>query len=157
MRKMARIGMLVSVAFLTLAAVAQAGSVTLVLNRASLTNVDDAAGRWQHEGGTVFKGAVQVGNYAIHRRVTNGGTNAQNTSMWTCEIFFTPLNPPENIVMQGAHSFGNGQVKGSISAASFRFTWLKNIGAYVTLVPGAAINLQNLTITWPGATQLTLP
>ena len=31
-------------------------SMTLVLNRNSLTNVDDAAGRWQHEGGTASRG-----------------------------------------------------------------------------------------------------
>ncbi len=57
---------------LLLAAHAYAGSVSLTLNRVSLTNVDDAAGRWQHEGGTVFKGGIQIGNYALTRRVTFG-------------------------------------------------------------------------------------
>ena len=37
-----------------------AGGVSLSLVRASLTNVDDAAGRWQHEGGRIMKGAAVV-------------------------------------------------------------------------------------------------
>ena len=58
---------------------AYAGSVSLTLNRLTLINVADAAGVLQHEGGTVFKGTMQIGNYAISRRVTTGGT-AQNAA-----------------------------------------------------------------------------
>ena len=46
---------------LLLASHAYAGGVTLTLNRASLTNVVDAAGTTQYEGGTIFRGATQIG------------------------------------------------------------------------------------------------
>ena len=58
-------------------------SMTLMLERKTLTNVDDPAGRWQHEGGTAKRGKTVVANYATTRRVTNGGTDAQNTAMLT--------------------------------------------------------------------------
>jgi hypothetical protein len=75
--------------------------MTLVLARQTLTNVDAAAGRWQHEGGTAKRGTTVVANYATTRRVTNGGTNAQNTAMLTTTLFFTRKAPPENITLQG--------------------------------------------------------
>ena len=68
-------------------------SMTLVLERQTLTNVDDAAGRWQHEGGTAKRGTTVVANYATTRRVTNGGTNSQNTAMLTTTLFFTRKEP----------------------------------------------------------------
>jgi hypothetical protein len=40
------------------APLANAGSVVLTLTRTSLTNVADAAGLWQHQGGDIMKGAV---------------------------------------------------------------------------------------------------
>jgi hypothetical protein len=93
-------------------------SMTMVLERQTLTNVDDAAGRWQHEGGRAKRGASVVANYATTRRVTTGGTDAQNTAMLTTTIFFTGKNPPENITLQGAHDFSSGNQIGSVSAAS---------------------------------------
>ena len=52
---------------------AYAGSTSVSLVRSELTNVDDAAGRWQHEAGNIVKNNVVVGQYAITRRVTFGG------------------------------------------------------------------------------------
>src|SRR5512133_2523176 len=116
MRRKAAAGVLVILLSLAISGMAQATTVALTLNRVgAVVNVDDAAGRWQHEGGTVFKGATQIGYYAVHRRVTNGGTTVQNTAMTTYEIFFSGALPPENIVIQGAHYFTNGAFKGSVS------------------------------------------
>ncbi len=93
-------------------------STTLVLDRKTLTNVDDPAGRWQHEGGTARRETTVVANYATVRRVTTGGTDAQNTAMLTTTLFFIGKNPPENITLQGAHDFNSGNQIGSVSAAS---------------------------------------
>jgi hypothetical protein len=129
-----------------------AGSVTLNLNRVSLTNVPDAAGTWQHEGGTISKGATVIGNYAAHRRVTTGGTIAQNTAMETMTLFFTVATAapaPQNITLEGAHSFNTGGFMGSVSASSDRYAWIRGASATVTAAT-------SLTITWLGGA-LTLP
>jgi hypothetical protein len=145
--------------------VAHAGGVTLQLVRTSaLTNVDDAAGRWQHEGGNINKvsGLVttSVGQYAIHRRVTNGGasggTTAQNTAMTTITLFFTNTGlPPQNVTLEGAHHFTNGRFAGSVSAASNRYSWIQ--GADATYAPTTTTGTSNLSIIWAGSNQLTLP
>ena len=127
------------------------GSVTLTLERATLKNVDDAAGRWQHEGGKVLKGAAHVGHYAITRRVTFGGTDAQNTAMTTVTIFFLRERPPENLTLQGAHDFNSGKYIGSVSGASSKYAWA--IGAIFS----GKTDAKSLTIEWLGANQLTLP
>jgi len=128
---------------------AYAGSVSLTLNRLTLTNVVDAAGVLQHEGGTVFKGTMQIGNYAISRRVTTGGTNAQNTAALTVTIFFLGATPPDSITLQGTHSFSTGGVAGSVSAASSKYDWIRSATF--------AGDTKTLTITWLGSDSLTLP
>jgi hypothetical protein len=128
---------------------AYAGSVSLTLNRIAISNVVDAAGLWQHEGGTVFKGTLQIGNYAISRRVTTGGTNAQTTAALTATIFFLGATPPDNITLQGAHSFSTGGVAGSVSAASSKYNWIRSATF--------AGDTKTLTITWLGWNSLTLP
>ena len=136
---------------------AHAGSTVLTLTRTSLTNVDDAAGRWQHEGGKVFKGTTQVGQYATTRRVTFGGTNEPlNTAMQTTTLFFarTGGSAPQNVTLQGAHDFSSGSFRGSVSAASNRYSWIQG-GDAVSTSPAAGT--QSLAIGWTGASQLTLP
>jgi len=128
---------------------AYAGSVSLTLNRLTLINVADAAGVLQHEGGTVFKGTMQIGNYAISRRVTTGGTNAQNTAALTVTIFFLGATPPDSITLQGTHSFSTGGVAGSVSAASSKYDWIRSATF--------AGDTKTLTITWLGSDLLTLP
>lgn len=135
-----------------------AGAVALTLQRATLTNVVDAAGTWQHEGGTVLKGATKIGDYALHRRVTTGGTIAQNTAMETITLFVNNAvvtNAPHNVTLQGAHSFNSGRFTGSVSAASNRFSWIN--GADAAVVPTQTIGIETLTISWTGSNQLTLP
>jgi hypothetical protein len=141
-----------------LAPLANAGAVLVTLSRTSaLTNVNDAAGLWQHEGGNVFKAGVKIGQYALHRRVTTGGTTAPlNTAMTTITLFIAAAggSAPQNITLQGAHDFTAGNFRGSVSAASNRFTWIQ--GGDAVYSPGGA-GILNLSIGWTGASQLTLP
>jgi hypothetical protein len=111
---------------------AQAGPVkTYQLKRLTLTNVNDAAGRWQFEGGQVYENGKHVGNYAVVRRVVFKGTDldGQNTAMVTMTIFFlagdgtpaTHKGAPQNLTVQGSHDFSSGDEIGSVSAASPAF------------------------------------
>jgi hypothetical protein len=135
---------------------AVAGTVSLTLVRSTLQNVDDPAGRWQFEGGDIVKAGSVVGQYAIHRRVTYGGTDAQNTAMTTVTLFFANrTSAPHNITLHGAHSFNDGRFAGSVSAASNRFSWITDADA--AIAPSGTIGTQVLTITWVGANQLTVP
>jgi hypothetical protein len=95
-------------------------ALTLQFTRLALTNVDDAAGRWQFEGGQVTEGGKQVANYASIKRVVFKGTdqNNQNAATVTTTILFLGNLPPENITLQGAHGFNRGYEIGSVSAAS---------------------------------------
>src|SRR5271156_137740 len=89
--------------------------------RTTLANVDDAAGRWQFEGGSVFRNVTQrIANYSSIKRVTYGGTDqdGQNTANLSITILFIGSHPPESITLTGAHDFGSGAEKGSVSAAS---------------------------------------
>jgi len=138
-----------------------AGAVALTLVRTvSLVNVPDGAGLWQHEAGTIQKGLATVGQYALHRRVTNGGasggTTTQNTAMVTVTLFFSNTGvPPQNVTLEGAHAFSSGRFAGSVSAASNRYSWVHDGDA--TIIPTATIGTSTLTISWTGANQLTLP
>ena len=99
-------------------------ALSLMLERTTLNNVDDVAGRWQYEGGTVFEEKRQIGYYASTKRVIFGATDAQNTGMLTLEVFATPQMPPQNLVVQGFHDFNSGGEIGSVSAASGAFAAL---------------------------------
>jgi hypothetical protein len=140
---------LITILPVLIASGAYAGSLSLTLNRLAFSNVVDAAGLWQHEGGTVLKGATQIGNYAISRRVTTGGTEAQNTAALTVTIFFLGATPPDSITLQGTHSFSTGGVAGSVSAASSKYDWIRSASF--------AGNTKTLTLTWLGSNSLTLP
>ena len=59
----------------------QAAPVDLELTLTStLTNVDDAEGRWQYDGGEVRLGGNLLGYYARKKRVSFGGTSPLNTA-----------------------------------------------------------------------------
>jgi hypothetical protein len=107
-------------------------ALVVMLERTTLQNVDDAAGRWQFEGGSVVEDTRQVGHYASTKRVIFGATDAQNTAMLTIEVFFSPQLPPQNIVLQGSHDFNSGREVGSVSAASSQFA--AHIGKQFTRV-----------------------
>ena len=121
---------------------AHAESVTLDLSRNSLTNVDDAAGNWQHEGGKVFLDGNYIADYVTTRRITFGGTDAQNTAMLTMTIFVIGENPPQNITLQGSHDFSSGRYIGSVSAASSALSFL------IRATFSGNTVADTLTITW---------
>ena len=139
------------------AATAHAGAITLTLTRITLINVNDAAGVWQHQSGDILKNGVSVGQYMLYRRVTNGA-NSLNVGMTTLTLFFTPSAPgfvPQNLTLQGVHTFGAGNFRGSVSAASNSYTWI--IGADAVYISTAGSTDEALTLTWTGSPQLTLP
>jgi hypothetical protein len=97
-------------------------SLTLTTNQLSLDDVDDAAGLWQHEGGTLTcADGTHVGNYTVTRRVTLSGTGPENTAAVTMTLFFLGSSPPENITIEAAHDYYSGGYIGSVSAASQAF------------------------------------
>lgn len=92
----------------------------LTLVRKALNNVDDVAGRWQFEGGSVEEGKRHIANYDSFKRVTFKGTDqdGQNTATVVTTIFFLGHHPPESITLEGTHDFNSGNEIGSVSAAS---------------------------------------
>jgi hypothetical protein len=90
------------------------------LVRECLNNVEDAAGRWQIEGGRVLQRGRHVANYSSVKRVSCG-TREQNTAMLWLTLFFLKGKPPENMTLHGAHDFNSGNENGSVSAASAAF------------------------------------
>ena len=127
---------------------AYAGTSTMQLRRNSLTNVNDAAGLWQYEGGTVWQQGRQVGFFAATRRVINGGTNALNSSMFTLTLIFSGSAPYRNVTLQGAWQFSPGNAIGGVSAASQPFPFLMHDGTFV--MNGVGAGAYTLTITWSG-------
>lgn len=111
---------LVFVGFLLgLTSPSSAAPVTMTFTTSSSTNVADAGGSWQFDGGTVSMGPSVIGHFArVKRLVTGGGTDTQNTATLTITIFLLGSDPPETLTLEGAHSFNNGQERGSISGAS---------------------------------------
>jgi hypothetical protein len=99
-------------------------SLSLQFTQASLTNVTDAAGQWQFEGGQVIENGKQVANYASIKRTVTKGTdqNGQNAATVTTTILFLGDMPPENITLQGVHGFNQGWEIGSVSAASTAYS-----------------------------------
>jgi hypothetical protein len=95
-------------------------TLTYTLVRQCLNNVNDIAGLWQVEGGTVLKDQKHVANYSSVKRVSCG-TQEQNTAMLWMTLLFEGAKPPENITLHGAHDFNSGGEIGSVSAASTAF------------------------------------
>ncbi|MGD9906054.1 MAG: hypothetical protein AB7U83_21490 [Vicinamibacterales bacterium] len=101
-----------------------AATAVITLTRTTaLTNVDDVAGRYQYDGGTVsFNGAV-IGQFIRTKRVVFGAT-AQNAASLTITILLDGAAVPENLTLDGVHSFNNGGEVGSVSAASSTLAFL---------------------------------
>jgi hypothetical protein len=135
-----------------------AGSVVLDLHRASLNNVTDAAGLTQHEAGTILKGTTLVGNYFLSRRVDTLSGALFNTGATHITLFFEPqangTSPaPDNVTLDGAHDFSSGGFKGSVSAASSPYSWIKGADASYSILN----SVDTLTIKWLASPELTLP
>ena len=141
------------------AGAAFAGTKSLTLERATLSNSPDAdgGGLWQYEGGTLLAAnGTAAGTYILNRRVTTSGVATFNTAAETITLFFTPKvagDVPEVVTLQGAHSFNNGNFAGSVSAASDRYTWIIGADASASVAAGAT----TLTLTWNGSKHLSIP
>ena len=100
----------------------EAAPIDLLLTQTStLTNEDDGEGRWQYDGGEVRLDGDLVGYYSRKKRVSDG-TSPLNTAAVEITLFAVGESPPQNITLQGAHSFNNGDQTGSVSAASSDFS-----------------------------------
>lgn len=132
---------------------AMAGSAALTLVRSTLTNVSDAAGTWQFEGGLVQKSAATIGRYAIQRRTVTNGTTPYNTAMTKVNLYLGSY--AYNIVLEGAHNFSNGYFYGSTCAAYNRYAFLR--GGDASIVPTATTGTSTVYLYWNGSSQLTLP
>jgi hypothetical protein len=95
-------------------------SLVYTLQRQCLNNVQDVAGIWQIEGGTVLEKDVQVATYSSVKR-SSCGTTQENTAMLWVTLFFLGQHPPQNITLHGSHDFSSGGEIGSVSAASSAF------------------------------------
>jgi hypothetical protein len=138
---------------------AYAGTLTVLLNRSSLSNDadPDSNGLYQYEGGTVqnANGTATIGHYIVTRRVTTSGTSSDNTAGETITLFFpnsTSGNVPNNITIVGAYSYNTGQFAGSVSAVSARYRPLNgdDATAAITSTPGTT----KLTIDFDGGSAI---
>ncbi len=127
---------------LTMATPAFAGSITLsTVSTVTLTNVDDAAGRYQYDGGDILNSAgADIGDYWITRRVTFGATTTNQAPMTLVLLIDGRSTPSENITMHGLHSFSSGVAKGGIAAASSTMSYL-NGGSFTHDAAAATLTL----------------
>ena len=136
-----------------------AGVSTFTLHRASLINVTDSAGTTQREAGTVQRGGVTIGNYYIARRVDTLAGALFNSYPAHVALLFAPkagTTPvTENITMDGTHDFTSGDFKGSVSATSSAYSWVRDADADYT--PTGAVGVATLVIRWTGSGQLVIP
>ena len=88
-----------------------------------LTDVKDAAGDWQIEGGIVMEKEVEIATYSSVRRIDCGTTQLNTSQLWTTLFYLkSPKGkPPENITLHGAHDLPTSGETGSVSAASTAF------------------------------------
>lgn len=104
-----------------LALPAQAATATYQLvQKSTLTNVNDTEGRWQFDGGEVYVGSTKVGYYTRKKRVSFGIPSSINKSSMEMTIIWAWGD--YNFTVQGSHYFGTGKEVGGISATSTGFT-----------------------------------
>jgi len=103
----------------------QAATVTYkLIKKSTLTNVNDAEGRWQFDGGDVYLGNTKVGYYTRKKRVSFGIPSSVNKSSMELTIIWAWGD--YNFTLQGSHHFGSGREVGGVSATSAGFTFLSD-------------------------------
>jgi hypothetical protein len=137
---------------------AMAGTTVFLLKRSNLVNVSDAAGTTQHEVGLVTRNNVTLGEYFLVRRVDTLAAAPFNAAA-THLTLLLPSKPsqgnaaPETITIDGAHEFSLGGFKGSVSATSPFYAWIRGGDATYTIAGGS----ETLVVQWTGSSQLTVP
>lgn len=109
-------------AALLVATPAFAGTVTLTLSdTAPLTNVDDAAGRYQYSGGDILFNGQDIGDFFMTKRVIFGATSANEFPVEIVLNISDRVVGSGNVTLKGVHSFSSGAQEGGVSAASPAF------------------------------------
>jgi hypothetical protein len=102
-----------------LPAASHAASAVITLTRTTaLTNITDAVGITQHDGGTISIGSTVIGRFIRTSRVVTGVTDAQNTAITTINLFGLGTAPTPSLVLIGTHSFDSGNEIGGVGASS---------------------------------------
>lgn len=91
-----------------------------LVKTSTLTNVDDAEGRWQFSGGKVYYGNTHVGHFISKKRVSFGVPSSVNKA--AVETTFIWNWGDHNFTIQGTHYFGTGKQVGGVSAVSPGFS-----------------------------------
>ncbi len=103
----------------------QAATVTYdLVKKSALTNVNDAEGRWQFDGGEVYIGNNLVGYYTRKKRVSFGIPPFINKSSMEMTIIWRYGD--HNFTVQGSHHFGTGREVGGVSATTPGFAAFEN-------------------------------
>lgn len=84
------------------------------------TKVEDAEGRWQYSGGDLIAENILVGHFSSAVRVSSA-VNSINAGAVRMTLLIKGTDPPENIVLEGSHSFSSGNQTGGVAAASQQF------------------------------------
>lgn len=102
------------------------GKVEVTLRRKSgPTNVQDDEGRWQYAGGEIILEEIDslIGHFSSAIRVSS--SNPLKAGAVRMTLFMIAQNkwedPPQNLVLDGTHSFSSGNEIGSVAAASQLF------------------------------------
>ena len=132
-----------------------AGSATFTLKFASRASYTDPGGMTQqYEAGFFRKGDAIVGTYIIVRRVATSIKSTAGTTNIT--LTFIPndfTSAPESITMEGVHNISTNAFKGSVSATSSAYSWVRDADAHLTVSAG----VETLVIRWEGSDQLVIP
>jgi len=103
----------------------EAATVTYnLVQKSTLTNVNDAEGRWHFDGGDVYLGGSLVGHYTRKKRVSFGIPSSINKSSMEMTVIWATGN--YNFTVQGSHYFSTGYQVGGVSAVSPGFTAFEN-------------------------------
>jgi hypothetical protein len=133
-----------------------AGSATFTLKFASRASYTDPGGMTQqYEAGFFRKGDAIVGTYIIVRRVLTSSIkfNAGTTNITLTFIPNDSTSAPESITMEGVHNISTNAFKGSVSATSSAYSWVRDADAHYTVSAG----VETLVIRWEGSDQLVIP
>ena len=134
-----------------------AGSVTLTLTSKSRTSFTDPGGiTQQNENGLIQRDQFPTGGafFIVRRAATTFKFEFGTTKISL--IFPNPTDPaapPESITIDGAHNISNNGFKGSVSATSPAYSWVRGAVANLTVSAG----VETLVIRWTGSDQLVIP
>ncbi|HEY1707951.1 MAG TPA: hypothetical protein VGG10_06780 [Rhizomicrobium sp.] len=121
---------------------ALADSISLTLSLKSIAGQGDSLGTTQHWDGVVKKGDTKVGNFYILIRTDQAvALNDGLAQLWLIFPSKGGNTAPESVVIEGMHDYGTTDFKGSVSAASSKYSWARGATAVYTPKSPSALNL----------------